>query len=245
MNAPWSYSGSRPTVGFQEMKEQIAWLSLGANNCNPCLPPLTRKPKPCSERDKNVSGKEPLETTNPSTDPVNRLARHEQTTIFRLRTGHCGLRAHLKRTGIMVSALYDCKEAEQMVHHILQDCPIPRKQRHQFWPQDESTTNKLWGTAEDLRCTTQFLATEGLSTADRPQKKKKKLYRSLSLITWLTTNQNQSKQEARQLWKNLIATFARNIWCNNVFAYKILSWPAGWLEKKTLLHRSKKFSYFL
>ena len=25
---------------------------------------------------------------NPSTDPINRLARHEQTTIFRLRTGH-------------------------------------------------------------------------------------------------------------------------------------------------------------
>ena len=26
---------------------------------------------------------------NPSTDPINRLARHEQTTIFRLQTGHC------------------------------------------------------------------------------------------------------------------------------------------------------------
>ena len=36
------------------------------------------------------------------------------------------------------------------------------KQRHQLWPQDESTTNKLWGTAEDLRRTTQFLATCGL-----------------------------------------------------------------------------------
>ena len=33
---------------------------------------------------------------NPSADPINRLARHEQTTIFRLQTGHCGLRAHLK-----------------------------------------------------------------------------------------------------------------------------------------------------
>ena len=33
---------------------------------------------------------------NPSTDPINRLARHEQTTIFRLQTGLCGLRAHLK-----------------------------------------------------------------------------------------------------------------------------------------------------
>ena len=61
---------------------------------------------------------------NPSTDPINRLARHEQTTIFRLRTGRCGLRTHQKRNGIMDSALCDCKEAEQTVHHILQDCPI-------------------------------------------------------------------------------------------------------------------------
>ena len=123
-----------------------------------------------------VSGTKP-HLLLPGTDPINRLARHEQTAIFRLRTGHCGLRAHLKRIGIMDSALCDCKEAEQTVHHILQDCPIWRKQRHQLWPQDESTTNKLWGTAEDLRCTTQFLATcgLGLSTADRPQKKKKKL----------------------------------------------------------------------
>ena len=81
---------------------------------------------------------------NPSTDPISRLARHEQTTIFRLRTGHCGLRAHLRRIGIMDSALRDCKEVEQTIHHILQDCTIWRKQRHQSWPQDESTTNKLW-----------------------------------------------------------------------------------------------------
>ena len=69
---------------------------------------------------------------SPSTDPINRLARHEQTTIFRLRTGHCGLREYLKRIGIMDSALCDCKEEEQTVHHILQDRP-------KLWPQDEST----------------------------------------------------------------------------------------------------------
>ena len=54
-----------PTVGFQEMKEQIAWLSLGANNCNPCPPPLTRKPKPCSETVKDANREVPLETTTP------------------------------------------------------------------------------------------------------------------------------------------------------------------------------------
>ena len=51
--------------GFQEMKEQITCLSLGANNCNPCPPPLTRKPKHCSKTDKNVNGEGPLETTTP------------------------------------------------------------------------------------------------------------------------------------------------------------------------------------
>ena len=40
---------------------------------------------------------------------------------------------HLKQIGIMDSTLCNCKEAEQTVHHILQDCPIWRKQRHQLW----------------------------------------------------------------------------------------------------------------
>ena len=68
---------------------------------------------------------------NPSTDQISRVARHEQTTIFRLRTGHCSLQAHLKQIGIVDSALCDCKEAEQTVHHILQDCSIWQQQKHQ------------------------------------------------------------------------------------------------------------------
>ena len=82
--------------------------------------------------------------------------------IFEFEIGHCGLRAHLKRMAMIDSALCDCKDAEQTVHHILQDCSIWRKQIHQLWSQDESITNKLWGTTEDLCCTTQFLATCGL-----------------------------------------------------------------------------------
>ena len=65
INAPSSYSGSRPTVWFQKMKEQIAWPSLGANNCNPCPPPLTWMQKPCCETVKNANGEGPLETTTP------------------------------------------------------------------------------------------------------------------------------------------------------------------------------------
>ena len=118
--------------GFQELKEQITWPSLGVNNCNPC-PPTYQEAKTLL-----------------------------QNSQFMLQIGYCGLRAHLERIGIIDSALCDCKEAEQMVYHILRDCSIWWKQRHQLWPQDESTTNKLWGTAEDLRHTTESLATCGL-----------------------------------------------------------------------------------
>ena len=80
----------------------------------------------------------------------------------------------------MDSALCDCKEAEQTVHHILQDCPVWRKQIHQLWPQDEPTTNKLFGTAEDLLRTTQFLETCGLRVEarliDRRRRRKIHIY---------------------------------------------------------------------
>ena len=34
---------------------------------------------------------------NPQNDPLHQLSRHEQTTIFRLRTGHCGLKGPLEK----------------------------------------------------------------------------------------------------------------------------------------------------
>ena len=53
------------------------------------------------------------------------------------------------------------------------DLPLSRRDA---LPLGQRGGNKLWGTAEDLRRPTQFLATcglrEGLSTTDRPQKKK-------------------------------------------------------------------------
>ena len=47
------------------MKVKIAWSSLGANKWIPCPPPLTRKPKPCSETVKDPNGEGPLEITIP------------------------------------------------------------------------------------------------------------------------------------------------------------------------------------
>ena len=130
-NAPWSYSGSQSTVGFQELKEKSAWPSLGVNNCNPCPPPLTRRPKPCSETVKDVNGERPLETTT-------RL--QTQSTVWqdmsRSLYSDYEQDTSLKRFVIMDSALCDCKEAEQTVHHILQDCSNWRQQRHHLWQQN-------------------------------------------------------------------------------------------------------------
>ena len=56
-------------------------------------------------------------------DPIWRLERAQQTTIFHLRTGHCGLSAHLKRIGISDTSLCECGQADQIPGHVLQSCP--------------------------------------------------------------------------------------------------------------------------
>ena len=43
-----------------------------------------------------------------------------QTTVFRLRTGHCGLSAHLKRIGISDTSMCECGHADQTPDHVLQ-----------------------------------------------------------------------------------------------------------------------------
>ena len=55
--------------------------------------------------------------------PIWRLERAQQTTIFRLSTGHCGLSAHLKRTGISDTSLCERGQADQTPDHVLQSCP--------------------------------------------------------------------------------------------------------------------------
>ena len=67
-------------------------------------------------------------------DPLWRLGWAQQITIFRLRTGHCGLSAHLKRTGISDTFLCECGQADQTTDHVLHSCPIYTERRQQAWP---------------------------------------------------------------------------------------------------------------
>ena len=95
-------------------------------------------------------------------DPIRRLERAQQTTIFRLRTGHCGLNSHLKRIGISDTSLCECGQADQPPAHVLQSCPKYAERRQLTWPQGANQATKLWGSAEDLYRTADFVASTGL-----------------------------------------------------------------------------------
>ena len=95
-------------------------------------------------------------------DQIWRLERAQQTTIFRLRTGHCGLSAHLKRIGISDTSLCECGQANQTPDHVLQSCPKYAERRQLTWPQGADLATKLWGSAEDLCRTAGFVASTGL-----------------------------------------------------------------------------------
>ena len=94
-------------------------------------------------------------------DPIWRLEWAQQTTIFRLRTGHCGLSAHLKRTGISDTSLCECGQADQTPDHVLHTCPIYTERRQLTWPQGADLAAKLWGSAEGLYRTAGYVASIG------------------------------------------------------------------------------------
>ena len=113
---------------------------------------------------------------NPNQNGLHQLSRHQQTINFRLRTGHCRLKSHLKRTGVKTSDQCPCGEADQTREHYLQSCSLHQQARQQIWPTCMSLKTKLWGSAEDLFLTSKYATLTGeriLSTqpSHRTQKK--------------------------------------------------------------------------
>ena len=99
---------------------------------------------------------------HPPNDQLPHLLRYQQTTIFRLRTGHCRLRSHLHRLGL--SHTPDCPY-ETSIHtpeHILQSCPLHREARIRHWPDGVALSQQLWGSRGDLVQTAAFIAETGL-----------------------------------------------------------------------------------
>ena len=104
--------------------------------------------------------KQQFDQTHPrsSEEQMPQMQRQQETMIFRLRTGHCRLRAHMYRLGLSHSPDCPCETAPQTPEHILQECPLHQNARNQQWPSGATMAEKLWGTKEDLSKTTDFIA---------------------------------------------------------------------------------------
>ena len=96
-------------------------------------------------------------------DGMHQLPRNAQRAIFRLRTGHVSLRAHLFRIGKAESPACPCGYKEQTVEHILQHCPALETYRAAAWPNTSTLHDKLWGPPDCLHLTHNFLENSGLS----------------------------------------------------------------------------------
>ena len=90
-------------------------------------------------------------------DPINQLKRNEQVVIFRLRTNHIQLNAHLSRiTKDHHPACPLCAYREETVQHFLFDCPPLHDLRKQFLPFNPTRENTLYSPTEQLKQTCRF-----------------------------------------------------------------------------------------
>ncbi|XP_041350882.1 uncharacterized protein LOC121369872 [Gigantopelta aegis] len=63
-------------------------------------------------------------TNTRTKDPIHHLERYQETTMFRLRTGHCHLGAHMYRLKLADTDECPCQTGPQSPEHILQFCPL-------------------------------------------------------------------------------------------------------------------------
>ena len=90
-------------------------------------------------------------------DPINSLKRKDQVIIFRLRTTHVPLTAHLSRI------LKDrppictlCTEEDETVKHFLIDCPALADLREVYLPKEPTLYNTLYEDTNQLEKTSKF-----------------------------------------------------------------------------------------
>ncbi|CAC5418065.1 unnamed protein product [Mytilus coruscus] len=100
----------------------------------------------------------PLFNTPQQQDIYHQLTRSEQTTIFRLRTGHNRLNQNLHKVmKVVPSPMCPCGEAEQDTAHLLQSCKINQALRDKIWHSETPLKEKLFGPVDALQKTTRFV----------------------------------------------------------------------------------------
>ena len=135
-----------------QMKSQISWKTKAETNIS--LPHIchTKKQELWSPIGKNafiasISG------DNPQKDPLHQLCRHEQTTIFRLSTGHYGQKGHLALGSMWLWERWSNTKSLPPTFY--------NRVRQHIWPVSTTMDAKLWASANDLHLTTHFATLTG------------------------------------------------------------------------------------
>ena len=97
---------------------------------------------------------------NPNQDALHQPPRHQQTIIFRLRTGHCRLNSHLNMIGVKTRSMPLWRGGPD-TRTLPESCSLHQQARQQIWPTCVSIKTKLWGSAEDLFQTCKYAALTG------------------------------------------------------------------------------------
>ena len=107
-----------------------------------------------------------LKEPNPR-DPINTLERREQVVIYRLRTQHIQLNAHLNRIKSDHPATCPlCHDPNETVTHFLFECQNLKDLRQLYLPPEPNLGNTLYSTQEQLEKTTKFYIMANRRRAD-------------------------------------------------------------------------------
>ena len=96
-------------------------------------------------------------------DGVYCLNRRDQTTIFRLRTGHNRLKYHIHKIfKVGETDLCSCGQAAETAQHVLQESRLYSNVRQSIWRERVDMHTKLYGPLPELEKTVAFIAQAGI-----------------------------------------------------------------------------------
>ena len=91
-------------------------------------------------------------------DSLHKLNRTEQVILFRFRTGHRRLNAHMyNKFKVGESEMCPCNADIMTAEHLLQHCRLHDAMRRDTWPEPTLLRDKLYGNLEELRRTAAFV----------------------------------------------------------------------------------------
>ena len=97
-------------------------------------------------------------------DSLHKLNRTEQVILFRLRTGHNRLNAHMyNKFKVGESEMCPCNADIMTAEHLLQHCQLYDAMRRDTWPDPTFLRDKLYGNLGELRRTAAFVRATGIS----------------------------------------------------------------------------------